>query len=267
MSANIEGMLNEAQRELDAGRSNEAMTLLLRVTELDERNETAWFLLAQAVGTDDEKRTCLDNVLIINPNNEGAREMLNDLDRAGDDQIMAGDDPFGMEGGFSASDFGESSAPADDSFSTDTSFDTPATTPDDSFDGPFGMEDEDMAEPEAPPPPVSRVPASEASESMLGDVYEDESIGENYDYDADDISGDYDYDYGHGDDVYGMDDLDNFEDDDPEDDLLGMIPDDVRPTRSPGMNEKPNTGLIVGISLLGVLNVLAIVALVLQFVG
>ena len=252
MSANIEGMLTEAQRELEAGRKDEAMTLLLRVAELDERNERAWLLLSQTVDTDEEKRTCLDNVIIINPDNQAARQMLDDLDRAMDEQMLGGDDPFGM------AELEDSSA--DVPFSAQTTFDPPASTPDDDFEGPFGVE-ESLGSAE-PPPPVSRVPATEAT-SNLGAVYDDDNLGGDYvyGYDADDLGGDY----GYGDDDFG----DPFEDeaDDYDEDFLGMIPDNIRPTRSPGMDEKPNTGLIIGISVLGVFNLLAIGFLVLQMLG
>jgi hypothetical protein len=254
MSANIEGMLNEAQRELDAGRKDEAMTMLIRVTELDERNERAWLLLAQAVDTEEEKRTCLDNVLIINPDNEQARQILDELDRGVGTEILGGDDPFGMmEEAFDAADFGGSSrnaAEASPSFES-----APASTGDR-----FGIDDvEDVA----PPPPVSRAPI-EDSGSLLGDIYEDEAVGESHDYGYGEDEPVEDYD------IYGSEGFeDEFEDDyeDDEEDFLGMIPDDVRPTRAPGIDEKPNTGLFVGIGVLGVLNLLAIVALVLQLVG
>lgn len=68
---------------IDAVRDGDRATARDRfeqVTELDENNERAWFYLAQVVDTDDEKRTCLKNVLVINPNNEKARQQMDKLD-------------------------------------------------------------------------------------------------------------------------------------------------------------------------------------------
>lgn len=251
MSANIEGMLNEAQREIDAGRKDAAMTLLLRVTELDERNERAWLLLAMAVDSAEEKRTCLDNVLIINPNNAGALRLLDELDLAVDNNILAGDNPFGFDTADDAESLDDAS-----SFSAEAAFDPPPASSGSAFDGPFGMDEEEDS-----PAPVSRRPVSDVSSGgVLGDVYEEEGVGDAYDYNDDDMGADYDYD--ESDEIY--DDDEDYGGDDEADDLLGMIPDDVRPTRSPGMDETPNSGLMVGIWVLGVLNVLGIGVLVFQ---
>ncbi|MBX3086054.1 MAG: PD40 domain-containing protein [Anaerolineae bacterium] len=59
-----------------------ARTKLRQVTELDQYNEKAWFWLASVVETDEEKRVCLGNVVVINPNNDRAKQLL--------DQLIAG---------------------------------------------------------------------------------------------------------------------------------------------------------------------------------
>jgi hypothetical protein len=41
--------------------------------EIDQYNEQAWLWLSAVVETPEEQRTCLDNVLTINPNSERAK--------------------------------------------------------------------------------------------------------------------------------------------------------------------------------------------------
>lgn len=68
---------------IQAARSEDkaaARTLLERVVELDEQNEKGWFWLASVVDTVEEKRVCLGNVVVINPNNERAQHLLDQLE-------------------------------------------------------------------------------------------------------------------------------------------------------------------------------------------
>lgn len=58
-----------------------ARQLLLRVTELDETNITAWLWLSTVLESLDEKQVCLENVLTIDPNNKAARTGLARLDQ------------------------------------------------------------------------------------------------------------------------------------------------------------------------------------------
>jgi tetratricopeptide (TPR) repeat protein len=59
-----------------AGRRSEARTLLMSVVERDERNEQAWLWLAGVMDDPADVRTCLENVLELNPNNARARQGL-----------------------------------------------------------------------------------------------------------------------------------------------------------------------------------------------
>ena len=59
-----------------AGRREEARALLMQVVEGDERNEQAWLWLAGVVDTPDDIRTCLQNVLDLNPTNQQAQQGL-----------------------------------------------------------------------------------------------------------------------------------------------------------------------------------------------
>jgi hypothetical protein len=58
------------------GRREEARTLLSQVVEADERNEQAWLWLSGLVEDPDEIRTCLENVLHLNPDNVKAQHGL-----------------------------------------------------------------------------------------------------------------------------------------------------------------------------------------------
>lgn len=108
MSANIEGMIRAAATAYRRGDKAEARALLERVIDLDQYNEDAWLWLSNAVESVEEQRTCLENVLIINPNNERARAGLRNL----------GVDVPASTAGESAA----SSAPTHSSVFTDMSF-------------------------------------------------------------------------------------------------------------------------------------------------
>jgi tetratricopeptide (TPR) repeat protein len=58
------------------GRRGEARTILMRVVELDERNEQAWLWLAGVMDDPADVRICLENVLELNPGNARARQGL-----------------------------------------------------------------------------------------------------------------------------------------------------------------------------------------------
>jgi len=59
-----------------AGKRAEARALLMQVVEADERNEQAWLWLAGVVDTPEDIRTCLQNVLDLNPANQQAQQGL-----------------------------------------------------------------------------------------------------------------------------------------------------------------------------------------------
>jgi tetratricopeptide (TPR) repeat protein len=79
MPANVDGMVREGISAYRAGRKDEARALLLRAVEIDQYNEQAWLWLSAVVESVDEQRTCLENVLTINPNNDRAKQGLNML--------------------------------------------------------------------------------------------------------------------------------------------------------------------------------------------
>src|SRR5687768_15131969 len=55
------------------GRRDEARALLAQVVEADDRNEQAWLWLSGLVEDPEDIRTCLENVLHLNPDNVKAQ--------------------------------------------------------------------------------------------------------------------------------------------------------------------------------------------------
>jgi hypothetical protein len=79
MSANVDAMVREGINAYKSGRKDEARALLIKATELDQYSEQAWLWLSGLMDTPDDQRTCLENVLAINPNNERAKQGLSYL--------------------------------------------------------------------------------------------------------------------------------------------------------------------------------------------
>ncbi|MEM9953852.1 MAG: hypothetical protein AAF846_19740 [Chloroflexota bacterium] len=79
MSQNVDGMVRAGVDAYRAGNKAEARTLLERAIEIDSYNETAWLWLSAVVETKEEQQTCLENVLVINPDNSRARQGLKSL--------------------------------------------------------------------------------------------------------------------------------------------------------------------------------------------
>lgn len=78
-NANVEAMVRAGIEAARSKNREEAYRLLLKATELDENNETAWLWLAGVVDSPEDQQTCLENVLTINPYNEKARKGLEAL--------------------------------------------------------------------------------------------------------------------------------------------------------------------------------------------
>ncbi|GAB4412092.1 MAG: hypothetical protein Kow00106_06610 [Anaerolineae bacterium] len=76
--------MNELLRQgIEAARAGQravARALLEQVIQQDERNEKGWFWLAAVTDDLHEKQICLGNVLVINPDNERARRLLEQLE-------------------------------------------------------------------------------------------------------------------------------------------------------------------------------------------
>jgi hypothetical protein len=66
-----------------SGQLEQARFQLLDVVERDQTNETAWYWLYQVFDREDDKRICLENLILINPANQWAKqELLNRLEAA-----------------------------------------------------------------------------------------------------------------------------------------------------------------------------------------
>jgi hypothetical protein len=76
MPPNVDAMVRAGIRSYRAGRKAEARTLLEKAVEIDEHNEQAWLWLSAVVDSPEDQRTCLENVLFINPENDSARQGL-----------------------------------------------------------------------------------------------------------------------------------------------------------------------------------------------
>lgn len=83
----VNQLLKKGIQALKAGQREQARALLMQVIEVDEENERAWLWLSGAVGSDEERRICLENVLTLNPNNELARKGLVRLKPVDQDEI------------------------------------------------------------------------------------------------------------------------------------------------------------------------------------
>ena len=79
LNAEVTNLLQRGMAAAKAGRKPEARELLLRATELDERNEQAWLWLSGVVDSPEDQHVCLENVLAINPANTHAQEGLRKL--------------------------------------------------------------------------------------------------------------------------------------------------------------------------------------------
>jgi len=75
----IDNLLKQGITALKSGQKAQARSLLEQVVQQDERNELAWLWLSGAVDTDEERRLCLENVLLINPDNDIAKQGIKQL--------------------------------------------------------------------------------------------------------------------------------------------------------------------------------------------
>jgi len=123
MPANIDAMVREGVRAFRAGNKGEARVLLEKAVEADSYNEDAWLWLSAVVETQEEQRTCLENVIVINPNNDKARQGLRSLGIDPDSITSEGGDATAVD---EADPFSDTSFVADPpAQQTNTSTDAP----------------------------------------------------------------------------------------------------------------------------------------------
>ncbi|MFQ3537154.1 MAG: hypothetical protein SNJ58_14935 [Aggregatilineales bacterium] len=75
----VEQLLREGMAAARAGDKETARAKLREVVALDQYNEKGWFWLAAVAETLEERRVCLGNVVVINPDNEKAKQMLEQI--------------------------------------------------------------------------------------------------------------------------------------------------------------------------------------------
>jgi hypothetical protein len=71
-----EELLQQGIAAARAGQREEARALLMQLVEADERSEQGWLWLAGVVDDPEDMRTCLENVLDLNPGNVKAQQGL-----------------------------------------------------------------------------------------------------------------------------------------------------------------------------------------------
>jgi Tol biopolymer transport system component len=80
----VSKLINELMRDgIDAARlgdRNAAREAFEKVVELDDQNEKAWFWLASVLDDEARKKVALSTVLLLNPNNERAKKILDAMD-------------------------------------------------------------------------------------------------------------------------------------------------------------------------------------------
>jgi WD40 repeat protein len=78
----VEQLLEQGIKAAHSADKAAARALLEKVVELDEHSEKGWFWLAAVTDDIEEKKICLGNVLVINPDNQRARSLLEQLEGA-----------------------------------------------------------------------------------------------------------------------------------------------------------------------------------------
>jgi tetratricopeptide (TPR) repeat protein len=73
-------LLDQAQAALHAGQKSQAQALLAQALKANPREEQAWVLLEQCVDPLERKKYCLQQALLINPQNAQARQRLAELE-------------------------------------------------------------------------------------------------------------------------------------------------------------------------------------------
>lgn len=76
----VDQLVEEGIAAAKAGDKALARGKLEMAVKIDQYSEKAWFWLARVVETDEERRACLGNVLIINPQNQKAQQLLDKLE-------------------------------------------------------------------------------------------------------------------------------------------------------------------------------------------
>jgi hypothetical protein len=74
--------IQQAIKLIDAGKYDQAHSLLLEKLKADPKNDVAWFWMSKVVATDELREECLQEALKYNPKNALARAALDEIQRA-----------------------------------------------------------------------------------------------------------------------------------------------------------------------------------------
>jgi len=169
--SNVDAMVRAGVDAYRAGNKAEARTLLERAIEVDSYSETAWLWLSAVVDTPEEQQTCLENVLVINPENTRARQGLKSLGVDPDAVLNQPDEP----------EYDEYSVPTSSASSEYTGPQTSSDEYDNWVDG-LNLGNDSSSEPE-----------TTVSEDLFGDIDFSADDGGSFDIDdnifQDDVAG------------------------------------------------------------------------------
>ena len=100
----VDDLVRDGIADIKAGDKAAGRGKLEAAVKIDQYNEQAWFWLASVVESTDERRVCLNNVLLINPQNQRAAQMLSRIEgHAPPPQASTSADSFGFDDSGSAS--------------------------------------------------------------------------------------------------------------------------------------------------------------------
>ncbi|MBN2302994.1 MAG: hypothetical protein JXQ72_00865 [Anaerolineae bacterium] len=87
--SDVDDLVRQAAEAFRNGQRQEARGLLEQAIELDQRHEIAWLWMSAVAETPEDQKICLENVILLNPNNQQARQRLNAINQQGAGQDAA----------------------------------------------------------------------------------------------------------------------------------------------------------------------------------
>ncbi len=83
LSTRFNTLMQAGQTAYEHGDWKRAHQMWRYAASIDPFNEKVWIALLQVVGTDEDRRACLENILAINPDNRQAKKQLAQLQHDG----------------------------------------------------------------------------------------------------------------------------------------------------------------------------------------
>lgn len=305
MSTNADAMIRAGVDAYRAGDKAKARQMLEKAIELDQYSEMAWLWLSAVVESKEEQQTCLTNVLVINPENERAKQGLKSMgiDPA---TVLAGsaeeptEDEYAIPSssasvtsqkqqasaaeyddwvdnlGISATPTAKETSQSTDlfgdaDFSSDAGFDFGEDLFGDDAYGDAADDDDAEYSDEYGEYAESADDDGHYGDTVndLDDLYADMGTLEEFDDAVSADIHDYDMDEFSGD-PFAVPEPED-EDEEPEgpslDELFAQIPAKIAPTRLPGSIEPAPSSAYIPMVVLGILNVIAIIFIIFQIVA